>query len=648
MIALGAATAGAVLQFGRLGDEVQKMSIRTGFSTESLSELRFAMEQAGTSIQGFEVGVRRMSGFIEDAKDGLATSTDAMDKLGVSVDDLKGKSPEEAFFVLANAMAGIEDELTKAALAQDVFGRSGTQLLPLLAEGADGIEKLRQEARDLGIVMDQETANKAAKMQDAINSAKQSMNGLAISIGSTLAPAITLIAKTFSVLPAQLRAVTVAAGIFFTAMKVGLISLRGAIISTGIGALIVAVGMLADRFGLLGSAASDAADDTEKLNDKVKMLQEAAGRAGDTLTTTDAKFKSLGLAAEFARTTLAGLAEEEEKAAKILEAANGAWAENADALDDAGRRIAIILPNLTEANTDLEAATKSVLDVIKREGITLDRLTPIIDELNLSTETYNELMAAAAIETAKLAQEIDDLGLTARDVNRLRVQSEQEASVRIQGYIDSATAKTVEAAAVKAQIVLDEIAAAKEAADAVLAEAERQSVGKERFLMAQIDNAKAVADAEIAEAKRVADARITEESRVQGILNTLRGRFNVDQIQALGKRLKGSLTQGEAFTNLQSLLEAQARTALQTGDSRRTDLGVNVGAAGGLLGIQNQTSGSGLDIVSQLGALPSAFEGVIRALARATGQQVQISMAPGAGDMIVAEVVNSQLNGAEL
>jgi hypothetical protein len=145
----------------------------------------------------------------------------------------------------------------------------------------------------------------------------------------------------------------------------------------------------------------------------------------------------------------------------------------------------------------------------------------------------------------------------------------------------------------------------------------------------------------------VASAKIEEEQRIQGVYDTLRGRFKLDQQEALQRTLAGSLTSGEAMGNLRSLLELRARTALST-DRRALGADVNLGAAGGILGVGEGFSGTGLDIVSRLGALPSSFEAVIRALARVTGQQVQISMAPGAGDMIVAEVVNSQLNGAEL
>ena len=88
--------------------------------------MRHALQISGSDIKGFENGIRRMSGFIEDSKDGLATSTDALDKLGISIADLQGLSPEESFRVLSSAIADLPDEMQKAALAQDVFGRSGT------------------------------------------------------------------------------------------------------------------------------------------------------------------------------------------------------------------------------------------------------------------------------------------------------------------------------------------------------------------------------------------------------------------------------------------------------------------------------------------------------------------------------------------
>ena len=663
MIALGGAAAGAVLQFGRLGDEVQKMSIRTGFSTESLSELRFAMEQAGTSIQGFEVGVRRMSGFIEDAKDGLATSTDAMDKLGVSVDDLKGQSPEEAFFTLANAMAGVEDE--------DIFGRSGTQLLPLLAEGADGIEKLRQEARDLGIVMDQETANKAAKMQDAINSAKQSVNGLAISVGSTLAPAITILATLLSQLPAPLRAAAVAAGVFFLAMKVGLISLRSAMVSTGIGALIIAVGILAEKFGLLGGTTDEATVSLDRYNSSTKALQEAAGNAGQSLTNTEAAFTALGLASDSAMRALDGYNQEVAIADELTAGAIDNWKESAKALDESGARLAIVTDQLSRADTDLVPAIDGVVAAIEREGITLEELKPMIDGLNLSTETLSTLQAAAAVETAKVAKEVTDAttayeayaqGLDEIAVGTLQVDTSYQGLG--QAVVDAKVAQDELVERVKNGNIIIRTSTEdtvvnlsskwaafhklrQEQEEERLKQMEADAIFKAKIFDAQIANAKKLADAEIAEARRVAGAKIEEEQRVQGIFDTLRGRFKLDQQEALQQSLSGSLTRGEALGNLQSLLELRARTALST-DRRAIASDVNLGSAGSLLGIGNNTSGSGLDIVSQLGALPSSFEAVIQALARVSGQQVQISMAPGAGDMIVAEVVNSQLNGAEL
>ena len=197
MTGLGIAIAGAAIlsvkSYVTMGDEVQKMALRTGFSTEALSEWRHAVQISGSDIKSFEKGIKRMSSFILDAKDGLSTSTDALDRLGVSVQDLEGLSPEAAFELLSVAIADVPDELEKAALAQDVFGRAGTALLPLLKEGSQGIATLRAEAHDMGIVFDQEAANKAAKLADSMTRMKSTMTGVMLTIAEALVPVITVL-----------------------------------------------------------------------------------------------------------------------------------------------------------------------------------------------------------------------------------------------------------------------------------------------------------------------------------------------------------------------------------------------------------------------------------------------------------------------
>jgi len=88
------------------------------------------------------------------------------------------------------ALAGVEDESIRAAIATDLFGRAGTQLLPMLVNGAEGLADMRQEAHDLGIVFDQEAANKAAAFNDALTKLKGSVSGVMITVGAFLVDAL--------------------------------------------------------------------------------------------------------------------------------------------------------------------------------------------------------------------------------------------------------------------------------------------------------------------------------------------------------------------------------------------------------------------------------------------------------------------------
>ena len=58
------------------------MAKRTGFSTEALSELRFAAEQSGADLGTLEKGVKRMQSTLLDAELGLSTAVDALETAG--------------------------------------------------------------------------------------------------------------------------------------------------------------------------------------------------------------------------------------------------------------------------------------------------------------------------------------------------------------------------------------------------------------------------------------------------------------------------------------------------------------------------------------------------------------------------------------
>ncbi len=194
MAAMGAtilaAGAMSVKQFASMGDEVQKMALRTGFSTEALSELRHAADLSGTSLASLEKASRTLSGAILDAGFGLETYVRAFDQIGLSYERLKPLSPEEQFIAVMEALAGVTDESERAALAADLFGRAGTQLLPMLVDGTEGLKNMRQEAHDLGIVFDQEAANKAAEFNDALTKLKGSVSGIMMEVGSLLVDAL--------------------------------------------------------------------------------------------------------------------------------------------------------------------------------------------------------------------------------------------------------------------------------------------------------------------------------------------------------------------------------------------------------------------------------------------------------------------------
>jgi hypothetical protein len=260
--AIGAVAFGAaVAHFVKVGDELDKMSKRTGMSAEALSRLGFAAERSGADLATVEKGLRTLQRSILDAERGSKEIVDTFDDLGISFQDLEGLSPEEQFKAVGLAIARIEDPSKRAALSLKLLGRSGTQLLPMFAEGADGIAALEAEADRLGRTLTGEQAASAAALADAWTDVKSAVGGVVLRLGGALAPILTKIATLFAdvvvkvsnFIQANQGIVKIVAGVM-----VGLLAAGAALmVLAGIaGAAAIGIAVIGTIAGAIGTALS--------------------------------------------------------------------------------------------------------------------------------------------------------------------------------------------------------------------------------------------------------------------------------------------------------------------------------------------------------------------------------------------------------
>ncbi len=194
-VAAAAGLLGTAKVFSEMGDVLDKMSIRTGVSVEALSELGYAAELSGADLEALESGVRIMQRTLGEAAQGTSSAVEALDRLGLSAAQLAGLSPEQQFKVLADRISKVSDPTLRAAIAMEVFGKAGTKLLPLMADGAAGIEAMQEEARRLGLTVSTETARDAAQLNDALGTLWKVVKQGVFTIGGALAPLLKDIAE---------------------------------------------------------------------------------------------------------------------------------------------------------------------------------------------------------------------------------------------------------------------------------------------------------------------------------------------------------------------------------------------------------------------------------------------------------------------
>lgn len=177
-------------------DKADEAAGRIGTTAENFSALSYAAEQSGVPVQELEDAMAKLARTLEQARAGTGAAADVFRRL--QIDPKQFSDPADALAVLADRFAAMPDGITKTALAQEIFGRSGARLVPLLNQGATGLAALREEAARLGAVFDNETAAAAATLNDNLDKLRAASRGFNAEVARDMVPMLTQITQAMT------------------------------------------------------------------------------------------------------------------------------------------------------------------------------------------------------------------------------------------------------------------------------------------------------------------------------------------------------------------------------------------------------------------------------------------------------------------
>ncbi len=170
-------------------DEIGDSAEKLGLSAEQFQEWNHVATIMGTSTESMSRAFIKVNGVLGDIATGNGDKfSDSLALIGLSLDDLKGKNTDEAFHLIRDALSEVEDEAVRVGVANDLLSEKvASEVIPVLSSEAEVISDLQKEARELGIVTN-EQASQAGEFTDALDRTKQALSSLGVDLASTILP----------------------------------------------------------------------------------------------------------------------------------------------------------------------------------------------------------------------------------------------------------------------------------------------------------------------------------------------------------------------------------------------------------------------------------------------------------------------------
>lgn len=186
--------------------EIERQAAALGLSTDAYQEWAATVGVFGTDAKDLADGFGQVAQVIGDAQSGASNAVDTFKAINIQVKDLKGKSVEEVFYLIADGLRQTTDSGDRLRAANVLLGEQlARQLLPLLIQGSEGLDRYRREARELGAVLDESAIQRGRDAAENFARFGFVVQGLRNEIGLAFLPVMTQLANVFAEFMAENR-----------------------------------------------------------------------------------------------------------------------------------------------------------------------------------------------------------------------------------------------------------------------------------------------------------------------------------------------------------------------------------------------------------------------------------------------------------
>lgn len=206
------ALASSTMDMSKTADDLLTLSTQTGLTTDQLQEFEYASELVDVSTDTLQGSLVKLTNNMQTAATGTGSAAEAFKTLKVKVADSQGhlKNNYDVFLQTIDALGKMKNETERDALAMDIFGKSATDLNPLIEAGSGKLKELAEQAHEVGYVVDNETLQSFGELDDAMQKLDKQGDAVKRSFAEALLPIITAFVDVITAIPTPVLTAVIA------------------------------------------------------------------------------------------------------------------------------------------------------------------------------------------------------------------------------------------------------------------------------------------------------------------------------------------------------------------------------------------------------------------------------------------------------